>query len=64
MTHKNQKGQLLKDNGRGFTAENITETEPCDETCVDWPRDPKDKTKRCGYCIPESLLANQKRTKT
>ena len=64
MTHKNQKGQLLKENSKGYTARVITGIEPCDEKCVDWPRDPKDKTKHCSYCIPGSLLASQKRTKT
>lgn len=64
MTYKNQNDPLLKENSKGFTARVITGMKPCDEECVDWPRDPKDKTKRCGYCIPGTLLASQKRTKT
>lgn len=41
----------------------ITGMEPCDEKCVDWPKDTNDKNKHCYYCIPGSLFANQKRTK-
>lgn len=63
MVNKEKKGQLLKENSKGYTAQVITRLEPCDEKCVDWPRDPNDHSKRCGYCIPESLLANQKRVK-
>ncbi len=64
MVNKEKKEQLLKENSKGYTAQVITGMEPCDKECVDWPRDPKDKSKHCSYCIPGSLLANQKRTKT
>ena len=46
-----------------FEVKVITGLEPCDEKCVDWPKDPNDKNKHCYYCVPESLFANQKRTK-
>lgn len=64
MVHKEHGDELLKENGKGFTAQRITEPPKCDEKCVDWPRDTKDKKKRCNYCTPESPLLNQKRTKT
>lgn len=63
MTNKNQKDRLIQENSKGYTAKVIAGEEPCDEKCVDWPRDPKDHSKRCSYCNPESLLANQKRVK-
>lgn len=63
MVNKELKTMLEEVSKKNYQTKVVTGLDPCDKTCVDWPRDPGDKTKRCSYCIPTSLLANQKREK-